>query len=136
MEAETPPALAKLKAKLDTKQFRDAIKAAGIEQPEEFRQECLKFCEDLYDTAAASWTDEFSDDDGWVPEFSSASVVLKYYPELQSCWLSEIRSAIIGVAQSKNTDRDTRDLFYFMLGTLCEGFDVLVLKERSRPRKE
>ena len=136
METQTPAALVKLKATLDTKEFREAIKAAGIEQPEQFRQGCLKFCEDLYDTAAASWTDEFNDNQSWVPEFSSASAVLKYYPELQSCWLGDIRSAIVNVAESKETDRDTRDFFYFMLGILCEAWDALVLTERSRPRPE
>jgi hypothetical protein len=111
MEDETPPALAKLKATLDTKTFREAIKDARIEKPEEFRQQCLKFCEDLYNTVASSWADEFDEDNGWESEFSSASAVLKYYPALQSCWLSDIRSAIVNAAQSKGTDQDTRDFF-------------------------
>jgi hypothetical protein len=133
---QTPPALAKLKATLDTKELRKAIKDARIEQPEEFRQQCLKFCEDLYDVVASSWTGEFNEENGWAPEFSSVSAVLKYYPELQSCWLSDIRSAIVNAAQSKGTSQSTRDFFYFMLGSLRQGWDGLVLKEYSRPRPE
>jgi hypothetical protein len=120
---QTPPALAKLKATLDTKQFRDAIKDARIEQPEEFRQQCLKFCEDLYDVVASSWTGEFNEENGWASEFSSVSAVLKYYPALQSCWLGDIRSAIVNAARSKGTNQNTRDFFYFMLGSLRQGWD-------------
>ena len=98
---ETPPALAKLKAHLDTKKFREAIKAAGIEKPEEFRQECLKFCEDLYDVTAASWTGIFDEENAWSSEFSSAVPVIKYYPALQSCWLDDIRSAIVNAASTR-----------------------------------
>src|SRR5580693_5273537 len=116
---QTPPALATLKATLDTKEFRKAIKDARIEQLEEFRQQCLKFCEDLYITAASSWLDEFEEENNLHSEFSSVAAVLKYYPELQSCWLSDIRSAIVNAAQSKGTDQNTRDFFYFMLGSLC-----------------
>jgi len=72
---------------------------------------------------ASSWTGEFNEENGWASEFSSVSAVLKYYPALQSCWLGDIRSAIVNAARSKGTNQNTRDFFYFMLGSLRQGWD-------------
>jgi hypothetical protein len=132
MERENAAALANLKAHLDTKEFRGAIKDARLERPEEFRLLCLKFCDDLYDTAAAAWTENFDTDNGWEPKFTGFSLI-EHYPALQSCWLGDIRSAIVEAASSKETDQETRDFFYFMLGIVCDAWDMHIRKPHGEP---
>jgi hypothetical protein len=124
--------LAKLKVSLDTPDFAKAIRDAGIEQPEKFREQCLEFCDDLYDTVASAWTELFDTDNGWEPKFNSVSLI-ENYPALQSCWLSDIRSAIMNAAKSKGTDPDMRDFFYFMLGILWDGWNGYIRKRNGGP---
>jgi hypothetical protein len=135
MGKEKTGKLARLKAHLDTNEFREAIKAAGLEKPEEFRQMCLAFCQDLYDTAAAEWLEYFDTDNGFEPKLEGAAL-LDHYPALQSCWLGDIQAAITRAADNKDTDRDERDFYYFMLGIVCSARNEHIRKKHGEQRGE
>jgi hypothetical protein len=127
--------LARLKAHLDTREFREAIKDAGIAKPEEFRQMCLAFCQDLYDTAAAEWLEYFEIENDIQAKFEGAAL-LDHYPALQSCWLGDIQAAITRAADSKDTDRDERDFYYFMLGIVRSAWNEHIRKKHGGQRGE
>lgn len=131
---EIAPALAKLKATLDTEEFRKAIKDARIEQPEEFRQQCLKFCEDLYEWAASEWLEYYeAEENNFRPRFEGADL-LEHYPALQSCWLGDVQAAITNAAESEDADQSDRDFYYFMLGISCSAWSEHGRRRRAATR--